>query len=159
MDVLWELYQPGLEFTSLLLFELHFAGRYDIVTGVMKSRDKILICSLCNALGPFLLSSVIAIPCLPAFICWLFMRGDADAEVADYARRRLNVAISWTIWFYASLYLCLIIIGFIPLFILGIWWIIACVKDLLRASSEDTSYRFGLTIPFIRPRKSGDGEP
>lgn len=125
---------------------------------VMKSRDKILICSLCNALGPFLLSSAIGIPFLPSFICWLFMRGDEDAEVADYARRRLNVALSWTIWFYASLYLCLVIIGFFSLFVLGIWWVIACVKDLLRASSEDTSYQFGLTIPFIRLPKSGDRE-
>ena len=92
------------------------------------------------------------------------MRGDADAEVADYARRRLNVAISWTIWFYASLLVCglhvfLMLLGFMSIFVLGIWWVIACIKDLLRASSEDTSYRFGLTIPFIRPRKSGDGEP
>ena len=124
----------------------------------MKSRDKILLCSLCNALGPFLLSSVVTIPFLPSLICWLFMRGDEDAEVADYARRRLNVAISWAIWFYISLGLCLVIIGFIPLFVLGIWWVIACVKDLLRASSEDTSYQFGLTIPFIRLPKSGDRE-
>ena len=125
----------------------------------MKSRDKILLCSLCNALGPFLLSSVVSIPFLPSFICWLFMRADEDAEVADYARRRLNVAISWAIWFYISLGLCLVIIGFIPLFILGIWWVIACVKDICRACSEDSSYRFGLTIEFIRPRKSGGGEP
>ena len=124
----------------------------------MKSRDKILLCSLCNALGPFLLSSVVSIPFLPSLICWLFMRADEDAEVADYARRRLNVAISWAIWFYISLGLCLVIIGFIPLFVLGIWWVIACVKDICRACSEDSSYRFGLTIEFIRPRKSGGGE-
>ena len=124
----------------------------------MNSRDKILICSLCNAVGPFLLFSGIGIPCLSAFICWLFMREDADAEVADYARRRLNVAISWTIWLYASLLLCFLIIGIIPLFVLGIWWVIASVKDLIRVSSEDTSYQFGLTIEFIRPRKSGDDE-
>ena len=86
------------------------------------------------------------------------MRGDEDAEVADYARRRLNVAISWAIWFYISLGLCLVIIGFIPLFVLGIWWVIACVKDVCRASSEDSSYQFGLTIEFIRPSKSRGGE-
>lgn len=140
------------------MLELLLRREYAIALCIMKPREKMLICSLCNALGPFLLSSMISIPCLPSFVCWLFQRGDEDAMVADYARRRLNVAISWTLWFYASLLLCPFIIGFPALFILGIWWVIACVKDLIRISSEDASYPFGLTIEFMRPHKSGDAD-
>ncbi len=152
---LWDTYDA-----CLLLLELHFIGRCIIVLRVMKARDKILVCSLCNALGLFLPTGI---PCLPSFICWLFMRNDADAEVADYARRRLNTSISWTIWFYASLFVCglhvfLMLLGFMSIFVLGVWWVVACIKDLIRVSSGDSSYRFGLTIEFIRPRKSGGGE-
>ena len=120
----------------------------------MESRDKILISSLCNALGPF----IIATPCIAMVVCWLFQKNDPDTDVADYARMRLNVSISWTLWIYLSWVLCSFLIGFIPLFVLGIWWVIACVKDVIHASSGDTSYQFPLTVNFLKPRKTDSGE-
>lgn len=143
------------KYSSPVMIEIDFLVCTYYSSIVMTSSHKILICSLCNALGPFLLSTYIGVPCIASFICWLFLRKDADAEVADYARRRLNVALSWMIWFYISMFLCAFLIGFIPLFVLGVWWIVAGVKDLIRASSGDTSYRFGLTLELLRAPKSG----
>lgn len=114
----------------------------------MKSKDKILIICLVNILG----SLVTLLPFIGPLICWICWKDDADAAVADYARRRLNASFSWTIWIYGSYILSFVGIGLLMLFVLGIWWLIAIIKDVIRASSGDTSYKFPLTIQFIKAK-------
>ncbi len=114
----------------------------------MDSRKRILI--IC--LAQFLPDILTGIPIVAPLVCWLFWKDDADPQVADYARRRLNTSISWTIWAIITLLLCSVVIGAfiaIPLLIVGI---VAIIKDVIRASKGDTSYKFPLTIQFIPPR-------
>ena len=112
----------------------------------MDSRTRILFICLAQFLPEFL----IAIPIIVPLICWLIWKDDADPQVADYARRRLNTNISWTLWFLAAGLLCYIFVGFILIIALGIIGLIAIIKDLIRASQGDTSYMFPLTVEFIR---------
>lgn len=115
----------------------------------MDSRKRILI--IC--LAQFLPDIFTGIPIVAPLVCWLFWKDDADPQVADYARRRLNTSISWTIWAVITILLCSVFVGIfvaIPLLIVGI---VAIIKDVIRASKGDTSYKFPLTIQFIPARK------
>ncbi len=114
----------------------------------MESKHKILVMSLANAFG----GCLTVVPFLLPFICWLFMKSDADAAVADYARRRLNTSLSWTVWYVLAIFLTAVLIGYLALLVLVIWELIAIIKDLIRASSGDTSYKFPLTIQFIKQK-------
>ena len=114
----------------------------------MESKHKILITSLSNAFG----DCITAIPCVASLLCWLFWKDDADANVADYARRRLNSSISWAIWAWGSFFLCAVLIGYVSLLVLLVWGLIAIIKDIIRASYGDTSYKFPLTIEFIKAK-------
>ena len=117
-----------------------------ITIGHMDSRTRILFICLAQFLPEFLF----AIPIVAPLICWLIWKDDADPQVADYARRRLNTNISWTLWFLAAGLLCYIFVGFILIIALGIIGLIAIIKDLIRASQGDTSYIFPFTVEFIR---------
>lgn len=121
----------------------------------MDSKQKILFTCLCNAFG----DCVTVFPCIAPLICWALWKDDADSQVADYARRRLNAAISWAIWCYGSLLLTAVLVGYISLIVLLVWGIIAIVKDIIRANSGDTSYKFPLTIQFIKPRTAAPLPP
>ena len=112
----------------------------------MDSRKRIL--TIC--LAQFLPDMLTGIPIVAPLICWLFWKDDADPKVADYARRRLNTSISWTIWAVIAILLCSVFVGIfvaIPLLIIAI---VAIIKDVIRASKGDTSYKYPLTIQFIR---------
>ncbi len=115
----------------------------------MEPKHKVLIICLANGFGSF----ITAIPCLIPFLCWLFWKDDADGAVADYARRRLNASISWTLWSIISLALTVVLIGYVALLVLMIWGLIAIILDLIRASSGDTGYKFPLTVQFIKPKQ------
>ena len=112
----------------------------------MDSRTRILFICLAQFLPEFLIATPIVAP----LICWLIWKDDADPQVADCARRRLNTNISWTLWFLAAGLLCYIFVGFILIIALGIIGLIAIIKDLIRASQGDTSYIFPFTVEFIR---------
>ena len=117
-----------------------------ITIGHMDSRTRILFICLAQFLPQFL----IGLPIIGSLVCWLIWKDDSDPLVADYARRRLNVNISWTLWFLAAGLLCYIFVGFILIIALGIIGLIAIIKDLIRASQGDTSYMFPFTVEFIR---------
>lgn len=112
----------------------------------MDSRTRILFICLAQFLPEFL----IGIPIIAPLVCWLIWKDDADPMVADYARRRLNTNISWTIWAIVTLLLCHVIVGFILIIPLAIIGLVAIIKDLIRASKGDTSYKYPLTVEFIR---------
>lgn len=114
----------------------------------MNSRIKFIIICLANfATG---LSSGICV--LAPLACWILWRKDDDEDVADYARRRLNTAISWLIysviavliWNYLSM---LIGMGLMAAIALG--WIYYFALDMMRAAQGDPSYEFPLTFDFI----------
>lgn len=111
----------------------------------MDSKTRIMFICLAQFLPEF----IIAIPVIAPLICWLIWKDDADPQVADYARRRLNTNISWTIWTIAGVLLCYVVIGFVILPIMIIVWLVAVIKDVIRASRGDTSYKFPWTVEFI----------
>ena len=113
---------------------------------VMDSRTRILFICLAQFLPEFL----IGIPIVAPLICWLIWKDDADPQVADYARRRLNTNISWTLWTLAAVLLCYVFVGFVLIIALMVVGLVAITKDLIRASKGDTSYKFPLTVEFIR---------
>lgn len=117
-----------------------------ITIGHMDSRTRILFICLAQFLPQFL----IGLPIIGSLVCWLIWKDDSDPLVADYARRRLNTNISWTLWTLAAVLLCYVFVGFILIIALGIIGLIAIIKDLIRASQGDTSYKFPLTVEFIR---------
>lgn len=112
----------------------------------MTTQSKVIITCLSNILPDFIsIPSVIV-----SLVCWLAWKNDEDPNVADYARRRLNTGISWTIYALVSILLCSVVIGFFILPVLAICWIVFVIKDVVRALNGDTSYVFPWTIEFIK---------
>ena len=112
----------------------------------MNSHTKVVLLCLANVVPAF----VGIPPVIASLILWLIWKDDADADVADYARRRLNTGISWAIYFFVAGLLVYVFVGFILLPILTICWIIYAVLDIIRALNGDTSYRFPATIEIIK---------
>ena len=114
----------------------------------MTSRIKFIIISLSNfATG---LSSGICM--FAPLICWLLWRRDNDDDVADYARRRLNTAISWFIYSAIATFIFIYIstlIGMMLLAAICLGWIYYFALDMMRAAQGDPSYEFPLTFDFL----------
>ena len=78
---------------------------------------------------------------------WLLKREEWPL-VDDQGKESLNYQISWTIYFFISIILCVVVIGFflLPLLLLAdlILVVIATIK-----ASEGVRFRYPLTIRFI----------
>ncbi len=66
----------------------------------------------------------------------------------DQAKEALNFNISCTLYLLISIALCVVIIGFVLLPILGIFWLVATIIAAVR-SNEGVSYRYPLCIRFV----------
>lgn len=119
----------------------------------MTSRIKFIIISLSN----FVTGLTSGIFIFAPLVCWLLWRRDEDDDVADYARRRLNTAISWfiysvvavLIWNYLSM-----LIGMMLMAAIALGWIYYFALDMMRAAQGDPSYEFPLTFDFLsRPEE------
>lgn len=81
-------------------------------------------------------------------VIWLIFR-DRSALVDENGKEAMNFQISFTIYSIISGILCLILIGFVLLAIVGVLWFIYVIIATVRAS-EGKVYRYPLTIRFIK---------
>lgn len=95
-----------------------------------------------------LLVSLISLPSVVGpLICMLVWKEDAEAEA--FAKRCINIQISWLIWLLLAVFFCLIGIGIILCPLLLIAWLVCSIIDIAKTSSGDTTYSFPLTIDFL----------
>ena len=81
-------------------------------------------------------------------IIWLIKREEFSL-VEDQGREVLNFQISMTIYTIISAILCLILIGFVFLFILVIFGLVVTIIAAINAN-DGQSYRYPMTIRFIK---------
>lgn len=93
----------------------------------------VLLISLPSVVGPL--------------ICMFVWKDDAEAEA--FAKRCINIQISWFIWLLLAALSCLILVGIVLFPLLLIVWLVCSIIDVAKASSGDTSFRFPLTIDFL----------
>lgn len=72
-----------------------------------------------------------------------------EERVKKHARRALNWHISFVIYFFASMILVLILIGFVLFFALIIMDIVFCIIASVKAS-EGELWNYPLAIPFLK---------
>lgn len=99
-----------------------------------------------------LLISLVSLPVMVGpLICMLIWKDDAEAE--SFAKRCINVQISWFIWLLLAAFSCFILVGFVVLPVLIIVWLVCSIIDIAKAASGDTSFCFPLTIDFLGVEK------
>ncbi len=96
-----------------------------------------------------LLVSLISLPAVVGpLICMLVWKEDSVVE--SFAKARINTQISWLIWLLLAGLSCFVLVGFVVLPVLVIVWLVCSIIDIVKASSGDTSFRFPLTIDFLK---------
>lgn len=96
-----------------------------------------------------LLVSLISLPAVVGpLICMLVWK--EDPEVERFAKSRINTQISWLLWILAAGLSILVFVGVVVLPILVIVWMVCSIIDIAKAASGDTSFRFPLTIDFLK---------
>jgi uncharacterized protein len=85
---------------------------------------------------------------LGPLIVWLAKRGDSP-EIDEHGKESLNFQISMLIYNVIAGVLCLILIGFVILFILHILNLVLVIVASIQAS-EGKLYRYPLTIRLIK---------
>lgn len=96
-----------------------------------------------------LLVSLISLPAVVGpLICMLVWKEDSVVE--SFAKARINTQISWLIWVLLAGLSCFVLVGFVVLPILVIAWLVCSIIDISKAASGDTSFRFPLTIDFLK---------
>ncbi len=114
----------------------------------MSSRAKFIIICLSNFISGLSYIGLLAVP----LVCWLIWRRDNDPDVANYARCRLNTALSWCLygllaWLIFNYFSMLI--GMALWAVIGLGWIYYFALDIMRAAQGDPSYEFPLTFDFL----------
>jgi uncharacterized Tic20 family protein len=85
---------------------------------------------------------------LGPLIIWLAKRGDSP-EIDEHGKESLNFQISMLIYNVIAGVLCLVLIGFVLLFILHILNLVLVIVASIQAS-EGKLYRYPLTIRLIK---------
>ena len=85
---------------------------------------------------------------LGPLIVWLAKRGDSP-EIDEHGKESLNFQISMLIYNVIAGVLCLILIGFVILFILHILNLVLVIVASIQAS-EGKFYRYPMTIRLIK---------
>ena len=99
-----------------------------------------------------LLISLVSLPAMVGpLICMLVWKDDAEVEA--FAKRCINIQISWFIWLLLAALSWFILIGVVFLPLLLIAWLVCSIIDIAKTSSGDTSYSFPLTIDFLGVEK------
>ncbi|WP_310964170.1 DUF4870 domain-containing protein [Nocardioides terrisoli] len=95
-----------------------------------------------------LVASGIALAFLGPFLV-LLVKGDQSPFVRRQAVESLNFQLSVLIYGLVSLVLCLLLIGFLLLIVLGVAWLVLTIVGAVKASSGE-DYRYPLTIRMVR---------
>ncbi len=95
-----------------------------------------------------LLISLVSLPAMVGpLICMLVWKDDAAAEA--FAKRCINIQISWFIWLLLAALSCFILVGVVIFPLMLIVWLVCSIIDIAKTSSGDTSFSFPLTIDFL----------
>ncbi|MGB8954715.1 MAG: DUF4870 domain-containing protein [Tumebacillaceae bacterium] len=81
-------------------------------------------------------------------VVWLLKR-ESSPFINEQGKEALNFQISYMIYIIISIILCLLLVGFILLFVIGIAELILVIIAAVKAN-EGVSYRYPLTIRFIK---------
>jgi hypothetical protein len=81
-------------------------------------------------------------------ICWLSRR-DESTWVNENGKASLNFQLSILLYLFLAAPLCLIIIGFPIIFILGVIKVVCIIIASVKASKGE-EFRYPLSIPFIQ---------
>jgi uncharacterized Tic20 family protein len=81
-------------------------------------------------------------------VVWLIKR-DEDAFVEYHSREALNFQLTLIIYFIASVLLMLVLIGFILIFVVGIFAFVVIIIAGVKAAGGEF-YRYPLNIRFIK---------
>lgn len=101
-----------------------------------------------------LLVSLVSLPAaIGPLICMLVWKEDPDVE--SFARRCINVQLSWLIWILLAGLSCLAFVGIILLPLTIIMWLVCSVVDVVKTAYGDTSFRFPFTIDFLGINRRG----
>jgi uncharacterized protein len=101
------------------------------------------LAGLASYLGVVPFASVIG-----PLIVWL-LKKDTSAFVDEHSKESLNFQITMSIVFVISLLLCLAVIGFFILPVLGIWILVLVVVAAIKASKGE-HFRYPLTIRLVK---------
>lgn len=96
-----------------------------------------------------LLVSLVSLPAVVGPLICLLVWKD-DQEVKSFAKARINTQISWLLWMLAAGLSILVLVGVVLLPILLIIWLVCSIIDIAKVASGDTSFRFPLTIDFLK---------
>ncbi len=80
-------------------------------------------------------------------LMWLLKREEWEL-VDDQGKESLNFQISWTIYFFITLVLCFVVVGFLLLPVVILAHLILVTVATVKAS-EGQRYRYPMTIRFI----------
>lgn len=81
-------------------------------------------------------------------VVWSLKR-ESSAFVADQAKEALNFQICMTIYFAVAGVLCLLLIGFVLLFVGAVYDVVIVVKAAMSANRGER-YRYPMTVRFVR---------
>ena len=122
MDVDLDGYEPDSKERSMGMLA-HLAG-YAGLTGIPFG----------NLLGPFLV---------------YILKRDESAYIEDQAREALNFQLTMTLAALVSVVLMFVLVGFVTIFVVGIWWLVGTAIGATKANAGEW-YRYPATIRFIK---------
>lgn len=94
------------------------------------------------------LSLIIGFGLILPLVVYLAMRRES-AYVTANARGALNFHLSLYLYFLGSAVLCLILIGYPLLILLGLFSVIISIVAAVKASRDEV-FHYPITIPFVR---------
>jgi hypothetical protein len=105
-----------------------------------------MLCHLSGFLGYFGIIPFASV--IGPLVVWL-LKKDSSAFVDEHGKESLNFQITMSIAYALTLMLCLVIIGFFILPILGIWLVVLMIVAAIKASNGE-HFRYPLTLRFVR---------
>lgn len=118
----------------------------------MNTNSKVVLTSI-SAFASLSCLSIPGFNILVPLVLWLVWR-DEDPEFGSAAKVIVNSQISWSIWLIISLLLCFlltfVLIGFILIWIMPLLWIIFTIRQAVKMSNGDYSYKMPMTISFLK---------
>jgi uncharacterized protein len=104
------------------------------------SGDERTMAILCHVLGIFFWI-------FPSLIIYL-LKKDESKYVAEHAKEALNFQISITIFYIISAFLALLLIGFLPMFIIYVGSIILCIIATIKAA-DNVLYKYPFSVRLV----------
>ena len=115
--------------------------------GIAKEeRNWAMLCHLSGFLGYLTVVPFASI--IGPLVVWL-LKKDTSGFVDEHGKESINFQITMSIAYAITLMLCLVIIGFFILPVLGVWLVVLMIVAAIKAASGE-HFRYPLTIRFVK---------